>query len=277
MPRERSFAARIFSIVVFILLEAAALFSLSRNNELQRLSLARISHGFMAKTWGASQTVREYFSLKKRNDELALENSRLWEETRAYESRLAAADSSLRPYLKDDGFKYIPATIVKTSSNTQRNYLIIDKGSDDGIVEDAGIVTPKGVVGIVDAVSKHYSYAISFLNSEVNISARLGDEGAVGPLTWNGMSSDEAVLKEIPLQYKFAPGDTVFTSGYSTIFPPGIPLGVAGEYKIINGATNEIEVKLFQDQTALRYVTVIENTRAGEIEAIEHQNEERKK
>ena len=129
----------------------------------------------------------------------------------------------------------------------------------------------------MDAVSPHYSYAISFLNTELFISARLGESGAVGPLAWDGTSSDGAILKEIPLQFKFEPGDTVYTSGYSSIFPPDIPIGVAGESKIINGATNEIKVRLFQNHKALKYVTVVGNTRAEEIEAIENQEEQQKK
>ena len=200
--------------------------------------------------------------------------------------------------MADNGFNYIPATIIKSSTNTQHNYLIIDKGSEDGVTRNSGIITDKGVIGIVDAVSSHYSYAISFLNlnwsgislriassfclisflnTELFISARLGNSGAVGPLAWDGTGSDRAILKEIPLQFKFAPGDTVYTSGYSTIFPPDIPIGVAGESKIINGATNEIKVDLFQNHKALKYVTIVSNTRAAEIEAIEKQEEQPEK
>ena len=135
--------------------------------------------------------------------------------------------------------------------------------------QNSGIVTGKGVIGIVDAVSRHYSYAISFLNAEVNISARMGTSGAVGPLSWDGISTDGAVMREVPLQFRFEPGDTVYTSGYSAIFPPDIPLGVAGEAKVINGATNEVKVRLFQGQSALKYVTIVENIRAEEIRAIE--------
>ena len=229
MPKERSIVQRIFIAVVFILLEVAALLMLSHNNQLQRLWIARISHGFMARTWGTN------------------------------------------------GFNYIPATIIKSSSNTQHNYLIIDKGSEDGVVRNSGVITTDGVIGIVDAVSPHYSYAISFLNTELFISARLGESGAVGPLAWDGTSSDGAILKEIPLQFKFEPGDTVYTSGYSSIFPPDIPIGVAGESKIINGATNEIKVRLFQNHKALKYVTIVGNARAEEIEAIENQEEQQKK
>lgn len=277
MPKERSVVQSIITVAVFILLEVAAVLMLSHNNQIQRLWIARISHGFMAKTWGATQSVSNYFSLKRQNDELFLENDSLKRLVRGYETAAKAADPAARPVLGNDGFSYIPATIIKSSANTQHNYLIIDKGSDDGVQRNSGVITGKGVIGIVDAVSAHYSYAISFLNTELFISARLGDSGAVGPLAWDGRSSDRAILKEIPLQFKFAPGDTVYTSGYSTIFPPDIPIGVAGESKIINGATNEIEVKLFQNHKALKYVTIVSNTRSAEIEAIEKQEEQPKK
>lgn len=277
MPKERSVVRNILTVAVFIILETASVLMLSRNNQIQRLWIARISHGFMARTWGASQSVSNYFSLKRQNDELALENDRLQKLVRGYELAAREADPASKPVLADNGFNYIPATIIKSSTNTQHNYLIIDKGSEDGVMRNSGIITDKGVIGIVDAVSSHYSYAISFLNTELFISARLGNSGAVGPLAWDGTGSDRAILKEIPLQFKFAPGDTVYTSGYSTIFPPDIPIGVAGESKIINGATNEIKVDLFQNHKALKYVTIVSNTRAAEIEAIEKQEEQPEK
>ena len=277
MPKERPVVSKLFNAAVFILLEIACVSMLSRNSELQRLWLSRISHGFMAKTWGTTQAVGNYFSLKRQNDELALENGRLKDIVRGYERAALEADPSFKPVMKDDGFRYIPATIIKSGTNTQHNYLILDKGSEDGVVENSGIISSKGVIGIVDAVSKHYSFAISFLNKELNISARLDTSGAVGPLAWDGISSNGAVLKEIPLQFKYTPGDTVYTSGYSAIFPPDIPLGIAGDAKVINGATNEISVRLFQDHKDLKYVTIIENTRIGEIEEIENEKKEEKK
>ena len=146
------------------------------------------------------------------------------------------------------------------------NYLILSKGFEDGVSEKSGIITREGVIGIVDAVSAHYSYAFSFQNKDISISARLGEEGGTGLLVWDGRSSRGAILKEIPLQYKYHRGDTVYTSGHSLMFPPDIPLGLAGEARVINGATNEIKVHLFQDFTAIRYVTVVHNTAFDEVE-----------
>ena len=275
MARSRSVGARILCAAVFILLETAAIVMLNHNNSMQRLWTMRLSHGFMAKTWGFTQKVRGYFSLAGQNEELALENHRLREMIREYENAAKTADISLLSVTRDDGFVYTPAQIIKSGTNSQHNYLILDKGSEDGIVQNSGIISSKGVIGIVDAVSRHYSYAISFLNTEVNISSRLGGTGAVGPLAWDGKNTDGAILKEIPLQYRYSPGDTVYTSGYSVIFPPDIPLGTAGDASIINGATNEITVNLFQDYTALKFVTIVRNTRAAEIEALEQTREDK--
>ena len=275
MARSRSVGARILCAAVFILLETAAIVMLNHNNSMQRLWTMRLSHGFMAKTWGFTQKVRGYFSLAGQNEELALENHRLREMLREYEDAAKATDISLQSVTRDDGFVYTPAQIIKSGTNSQHNYLILDKGSEDGIVQNSGIISSKGVIGIVDAVSRHYSYAISFLNTEVNISSRLGGTGAVGPLAWDGKNKDGAILKEIPLQYRYSPGDTVYTSGYSVIFPPDIPLGTAGDASIINGATNEITVNLFQDYTALKFVTIVRNTRAAEIEALEQTREDK--
>ena len=275
MARSRSVGARILCAAVFILLETAAIVMLNHNNSMQRLWTMRLSHGFMAKTWGFTQKVRGYFSLAGQNEELALENHRLREMIREYEDAAKATDISLQSVARDDGFVYTPAQIIKSGTNSQHNYLILDKGSEDGIVQNSGIISSKGVIGIVDAVSRHYSYAISFLKTEVNISSRLGGTGAVGPLAWDGKNTDGAILKEIPLQYRYSPGDTVYTSGYSVIFPPDIPLGTAGDASIINGATNEITVNLFQDYTALKFVTIVRNTRAAEIEALEQTREDK--
>ena len=275
MARSRSVGARILCAAVFILLETAAIVMLNHNNSMQRLWTMRLSHGFMAKTWGFTQKVRGYFSLAGQNEELALENHRLREMIREYEDAAKAADISLQSVAQGEGVDHSGRRIIKKGTNSQHNYRIQDKGSEDGIVQNSGIMSSKGVIGIVDAVSRHYSYAISFLNTEVNISSRLGGTGAVGPLAWDGKNTDGAILKEIPLQYRYSPGDTVYTSGYSVIFPPDIPLGTAGDASIINGATNEITVNLFQDYTALKFVTIVRNTRAAEIEALEQTREDK--
>ena len=245
MAGNRNIFQKVLNAAIFILMEVAALNMIDHNAALQNIWLTRGAHRVMGALWGTSESIRYYFSLKKQNEALAQENFDLRQALlRSGKDPLAAPrDSSA------GSFSYIP-------------------GYEDGVRPNSGIITGKGVVGIIDAVEKHHSYALTFMNTDVSISARLGTEGAVGPLVWDGVSSSGAILKEIPLQFKYEPGDTVYTSGYSSIFPSDIPLGVAGESRIINGATNEIKVRLLQDFSALRFVTVVHNNDLEEMEAL---------
>ena len=103
----------------------------------------------------------------------------------------------------------------------------------------------------------------------MSVSARIGRSGSVGPMEWDGRSRNKAVLKEIPHHIEFHEGDTVYTSGYSSIFPPDIPLGLTGQTRIVNGATYEIEITLLEDFGALRHVTIVDNTGREEMNRLE--------
>ena len=277
MVDERKIWARVISTVIFILMELAALSMLKHSGSLQDIWISKASHRVMAWVWGGFDSIGRYFSLRNENEKLAEENAMLTEELRRSRDRVQTAMEN--GLLNDttvifSGYEHVPASIVKISRNKQHNYFILNKGYEDGVRPQSGVITPLGIVGIVDAVEKHYSYGLSFMNTGVSVSARLGNEGAVGPLMWDGISMDGAVLKDIPLQYKYAPGDTVWTSGDSILFPPDIPLGIAGSSKVVNGAVNEIQVDLFQSFTALRYVTVVSNSGREEIMYLENLEKE---
>ena len=266
MRKRRTWFTSLVNVVIFIGLEMAAFYLISHNAPLQRTWAAKSAHIVMAKVWGESASIGRYFSLKTENENLSRENLALTQELlQAREQLRAARLENISPE-QIDGFSMMAAEVVRISKNGQHNYLILNKGFEDGVQEKSGIVTRNGVVGIVDAVSAHHAYAFSFLNNDISISARLGREGGSGLLVWDGTSSSRAIIKEVPLQYKYSPGDTVYTSGHSLMFPPDIPLGVAGQSHVVNGATNEIEVNLFQDFSAIRYVTVVHNNSFDEIQ-----------
>ena len=252
-------------------MEVAALSMLRNNAPLQNTWMAKGGQAIMGGLWGASQNIGDYFSLRQVNDSLALENHQL--RARLADLEEFISDSIRISRLPADGiakgFKYIPASIVKISNNTQHNYIIIGKGANDGVIKGDGVVTGKGAIGVIDGVSRNYSYARSFQNHGMSISARVRKTGISGPLVWDGIHSNGALLQEIPLHMEISAGDTVFTSGYSSIFPPDIPLGVTGDSRIVNGATSEIKVKLFEDFSSLRYVTIVENLGRTEIKTLE--------
>ena len=222
---------KIINAAIFIILEVAALNMLNHNGAMQNAWFSRGAHAIMGTVWGGTEQIKDYFSLKKVNDALARENLELRIKLTKYETESAAEAEDAQDQDITGEYRYIPASIMKISNNTQHNYMIIGKGSEDG--------------------------------------ARLGKEGAVGPMSWDGISRNGAILKEIPHHVEFEPGDTVYTSGFSSIFPPDIPLGTTGKSKIVNGATYEIEITLFEDFGSLRHVTIVENLGKAEITGLE--------
>lgn len=237
----------------------------THHSMIQQSWVAKAGQFFKGHVWGGANRLKSYFSLSQMNDSLARENSILQGELLQAREMLRAVRLDTMKLRQQEGFSSIHAEILKISRNKQHNYIVLNRGFEDGIMEKSGIITAKGVVGIVTSVSAHHAYAMSFQNNDISISARLGKEGGSGLLVWDGVSSNGAILKEIPLQYLYSPGDTVYTSGHSLLFPPDIPLGTAGQSKVRNGSTNEISIRLFQDFKELRYVTVVHNNSFEEI------------
>lgn len=262
MARKKAIGATISAFVVFVLLEVVSLVMLSSNSSLQGMWFARATHNVNAAVWGGLENIGRYFSLRKENDRLAEENFEL-------RTRLAeiGASASVKGVKRDTvgAFCYQSATIIRHSRSGQHDYYLLDKGSDDGIREGYGAITGCGAVGIVDATTARYSYVMSFTNADCVVSARLGKGGPVGSLVWDGKKSNGAILQAIPCHVEIAPGDTVYTSGYSSIYPADIPLGIAGKAKTVNGAFYEIKVELFEDYSKTRYVTVVGNIHEDEI------------
>lgn len=275
MPKGQKTSSFFVCAATFILLEVAALAMLHASSTLQNIWLNRASHRTMAFLWGSGEAVRSQFQLDRLNQDLQAENARLQARLRAYE-RLGVSEEELdRMAARESAaYRYTPATVVKMSRNRVHNYIILNKGSEDGIRPQSGIISDLGVVGIVEAVDRHYSYGLTLMNPEMSVGTRIGRTDIVAPLSWDGHSTGRAIVRDLPPHYAIEPGDTVRTSGYSTIFPPGIPIGVTGGSHLVDGSTRRVEVQLFQDFSTVRYVTVVENLERTEIMALEAEMED---
>lgn len=273
MSKSGNFTTHSIGVAIFILLEIASLALLKRSSILQDIWINKASHFVMGRLWGIDETIHGHFSMMEQNEALAIENFRLRTELEHYKNleKYHTEDSLMITFGRE--FKYTPAEITKISRNSAHNYIILNKGSEDGVKPFSGIISEKGIVGIISSVGKNYSYGLTLMNPNISISSRMGREGAVGPMVWDGRHSDGAVFKDLPLHYETSPGDTVFSSGFSSIFPEGIPLGVTGSTAIADGSTNETKVTLFQDFSVLKYVTIVYNPCRDEIRALENMEE----
>lgn len=249
-------------LAVFLLLEGISVVLIARRGIFQQLRIAELwmdAGGWMQQKRG---DIEYYFDLKDINMSLEEENTRLLNSLERYRT---AVNDSLAAVSDSVKYSYITARIMGNSTNKKHNFLIIDKGKRDGITKDMGVISSDGVVGVVTAVSDNYSFVVSFLNINQSVSAIIDKTNSFGPLVWDGKSSQYALLTEIPQHIKFAIGDTVKTSGYSSLFPPEIPLGVIEDSKIVRGSQHEIKVKLFLDFNSLRFVRIVINRDKNEI------------
>lgn len=273
MPREKK-SGLIITAAIFIVLEFAAFEMLKSSQSLQNIWLTRGSHRILTTLWKGTETTRNYFNLKEENDRLANENFALSE--RIHELESLHSEEEAAGVRREDRFEYTPATIVRMSRNSQHNYIIVNKGFEDGVKPASGIITGSGVVGIISAVDRHYSYGRSLMNSRISVSARIGREGIVAPMSWDGRTKDGAFLTDVPFHASVAPGDTVYTSGQSDIFPGGIPLGITEETESVAGSSTRVKVRLLNSFSSLHYVTLCHNPYRGEIEKLEKEGEGRK-
>lgn len=248
------------SLLLFIVLETISLIMISESSFVQQLKINGAYMSVRGALAQAGSDIKYYFNLREVNADLSAENGTLLAELERYRASYICKDTAEVKY------NYIPASIVANSTNNKQNFIIIDKGRRDGVKEDMGVVSPLGVAGVVSRVSEKYSYVISLLNVNQSISARIGKSGAFGPLFWDGKSASKAILADIPQHINISIGDTIYTSGYSTIFPPEIPIGTAGKSKIVRGTHKEIEVNLFQNFRTLKYVRVVKNRDKEELD-----------
>lgn len=270
--RKSGLIVLIINAAIFIALEVAALTMLRHNGVLQNMWFSNIGMSISGSINGTLTNIGDYFSLKKTNEQLSDENHHLRLRVLQLEEELGTIADSLSDSTSAGGFRYIPTKIVKDCQTQQHKYFIFNKGEKDGVSVGDGVVSGHGIIAIIDAVSENYSQGRSFRNHEMNIGAKIGKDGSVGSLIWDGHSSNKAILKEIPHHLIFEEGDIIYSSGYSSIFPPDIPLGAIGESKIVNGATFEIDITLFEDFKTLSGLSIVKNLNKEEIQSLDYTN-----
>ena len=248
---------------LFIVLEVISMVLLFQFNNYQGSVWFTSANAVAGKVYEADAQVKSYFNLSTVNAELTQRNLQLEQQVKFLEESLRdkTADSLTMAnrqmqYLSQFGL--VPAKVISNSLDKTDNLITIDKGSADGIHKDMGVACGNGVVGVVYLVSEHYSIVIPVLNSQSNISCTIQKRGYFGYLRWKGGSSDIAYVEDIPRHAHFRKHDKVVTSGYSSIFPPGIMVGeIQQVYNSKDGLSYRLKVKLSVDFGKLRDVCVI--------------------
>ncbi len=229
---------------------------------------------------GASQ-VTGYFHLKDINKSLQASNASLQNEVLNLKNRIAEyqtlMSATIPPIPSRDRYDYIAASVINNNTRHPKNFFTIDRGSLDGIERGMGVVDQNGIVGIVNITGPHMARVISLLNETQHFSVKIKDTQFVGSLNWKGGDASIAYMEEIPRHVEYQIGDTVVTSGYSTTFPEGIPVGtILNRVRSHDESFFTFKVRLSPDFRSLSTVRVIKDIYKEEIDSLSNYDDTKK-
>ena len=261
---------------LFVIFEVASFVLLFRFNNYQQSVYFTSANTVVGAVYEVSGGISSYFYLKSVNEDLLDRNMLLEEQINNLEKALkerqldSIAVNSIRKMPQKD-YQLFKERVIKNSLNLADNYITLDKGSSSGIHSEMGVVDGNGIVGIVYETSPSYSVVISVLNSKSNISCKIVGSDYFGYLKWEHGDSRYAYLKDLPRHAEFNLGDTVVTSGFSTVFPEGIMVGTVDDMSDSHdGLSYLLKIKLATDFGKLSDVRVI--ARNGQQEQKELEN-----
>jgi rod shape-determining protein MreC len=284
MQQIIDFIIRKKDVVVYLILLLFSLLLIINSNYFHKSKILLFSNSITNYTFDKFSFFNEYFELKKINSSLIDENLFL-------KSRLEKVSNNNNiDSLKNVIFKYKNAKVISNNLSSFKNHLIINKGINDGLKNEMGIINSTGIVGIINRTSKNYSSVMSILNIETKINAKVKRTSHFGTLEWDGLSNNYLLLNDIPETADIKVGDSIITGGMSLIFPEGINVGVVSEVinknkyndSLLRLNTNNgkyldfefrenylnIEVKLHTNMNNLNNVYVIESLNREEFKNI---------
>lgn len=264
------FILRFHFTILFLIIEAVSFMMIVTYNESQHTSFFSSSNYVAGKLNSSLASISDYFSLKQVNEDLSVENARLRNMLKGSFKSNKITFLEIHDSVYSQQYKFTSAKVIRNSANRDHNYFTIDKGSKHGIKPEMGVIGPNGVAGIVKNVSRNFATVISILNKKLFISGRLSSSGYFGSINWPGDNYLEAKLMDIPYHVKLHVGDTIVTSGFSSIFPEGMLIGTVSDFHLDESdAFYEIDLRLSQDMKEITYVHIISNLFKTEQENLE--------
>lgn len=267
-----NFIARHYFFFLFIALQIVSFALIFQNHFYQRSAFVNSSNYLAGNIYGLRNNISQYFDLREINEQMAIENNAMLEKIAgtylATDQQIFTFNDTL--YRKQ--YTYINARVINNSIRNRNNYITLNKGRLHGIKPDMGVITPLGVIGVVKEVSGNFSSVLSFLHSDIQISAKIKKNDHLGTVMWEGYNYRKASMLYVPTHVDLAKGDTIITSGFSQIFPEGILIGTISDFEIRRGDNFfTIEIDLATDFNNLNYINVVKNLYQEELIEIENQ------
>jgi len=264
MDRLLNFVYQYRAFFTFLFLVLLCSWLIVENNQYQSIRYFNTSNRLAANIISFSQGVREYFSLRRINADLAEENAKLRTELERY----AVTDSIYTDTTRR--FDFVSAKVINNSTQMFKNHITVNKGESDGVRPGMAVISAKGAIGKVKSVSDHYAVLISLLNVDDQMSASIKKTGHFGTAQWDGLDPRMINLNYIPRHVTPQVGDTIVTSGFNAIFPPDVFVGIISTANLkAESQFWDIKVELAQDFSRLAFVEIVRSFQKTEKDSLE--------
>lgn len=255
---------------LFILLEVICVFLITQNNSYQGAVILNSANAVSGNFYKAIANTKEYLALKEENDRLVRENAMLYQRLRSAYDVIPLNVTTVKDTLYRQQYSYIAGKVVNNTTNRRSNYILLNVGTAQGVVEGMGVFCPMGIVGVVKHASPNFSSCMSFLHKDIMFNCKLKRDGTYGPLKWEGDDYRYAYMYDVPTHAHIVSGDSVVTSALSGLFPEGIPVGTIEEYKRRAGeSTYTLKIRLSTDFKKINHVYVLNNLLKTERDTLE--------
>jgi len=252
------------NFLLFIVLFSISIFLTIQSHSYHKNNFVNSSNSITGGIYTIKSSITNYFNLREKNEILIDENTRIRIQLESYKSKVVNQNIDTNSILSK--YYFVSAKVINNSFSKTKNKLTIDKGERDSIQLDLGVITSKGIVGIIDNVSNKYATIQSILNTNSQINAKLKNAKHFGSLVWNTEDPNVIQLIDIPRLAPVKIGDTIVTGGKSTIFPVGILIGAVIDFELTEDENSQnLNIQLFNDMTNLQHVYIINNLDSQEI------------
>lgn len=273
MQRVALFLLKFNGVLAFLICQLIALPTyLTRNSNPQKEAFISSANGLIGNLYASTSSATRYWNLSEVNDSLARENAELRMRLPSSKFTSLVQTNIVRDTTLQQHYSYKEAKVVNNTVHRQHNFLTINRGRAQGIQPNSGVLNGNGtgVVGIVQKVSNNFGVVMSILNVDTRISAKISRTNSFGMLAWEGRDSRYLTLESVPKHAEVQKGDTIVTSGYSTVFPENVLIGrVDTFYKPPGLNFYHIRVALFNDLNSTQYVYVVSDLLREERLALE--------
>ena len=274
MHKLFEFIRSVYVVVLFIILEVAALSHYARSNVYTQARLLSRSNQVVGGIEGAFTSARHFWSLGKENRELSARIIAQEQELARYreaeqEEQLRLLQEKMR---NDHPYLYQTARVAVSTIHRSKNFIVINRGSSQGVEHDMALLSASGaMVGYIVTLSKNYAVALSILSPEFQASAKLkNDPSYYGSIRWDGKDSRYVTMHELPKDADIHEGDEVVSTGFSDYFPPEIPIGWVDSFELNETKTYyTVRVRLAADMRSLSDVILARSSDYEELKGLE--------